>query len=85
MGKICQRDLDGFVMPVEWALCIVALICKRKNDIRYCSYYRAVKILEHGMKVVETVLEKKLHRIVTVSEVPFGIMPESGKLVLCLS
>ena len=31
-----------------------------------------VKLLEHGMKVVEWVLEKRLHRIVTVDEMQFG-------------
>ena len=32
--------------------------------------------IEHGMKVVETVLGKRLHRIVTVNEMQFGFMPE---------
>ena len=54
-------------MPVEWALSIV-LIFKGKGDIRNCSCYRAVKLLEHSMKVVERVLEKQLRRIVSVDE-----------------
>ena len=36
------------------------------GDIRNCSCYRSVKLLEHGMKVVEMVLEKKLNRTVSV-------------------
>ena len=51
---------DGFWMPVEWALCIVVAIFKGKGDIRKCSCHRAVKLLEHAMKVVERVLEKRL-------------------------
>ena len=43
-------------MPVELALSIVAPILKGKGDIRNCSCYRAVKLLKHGMKVVERVL-----------------------------
>ena len=31
-----------------------------KCDIRNCSCYRSVKLLEHGMKVVERVLKKAL-------------------------
>ena len=55
-------------------------IFNRKCDIRYCSYYRAVKLLEHGMKVVERVLGKTFHRIVTVDEMQFGFMPDIGRI-----
>ena len=43
-------------MPVELALSVVISIFK--GDIRNCTCYRAVKLLEHGMKAVEMVLEK---------------------------
>ena len=58
MAEICQKVLDGFYMPAKWALSIVVPIFKRKGDIRNCCYYGALKLLEHGMKVVEGVLEK---------------------------
>ena len=38
----------------------------------------AMKLLEHGMKVVERVLEKRLHRMVSVDEMQFGFIPERG-------
>ena len=63
-------------MPVEWALCIVVPIFKGKGEIRNCSCYRAVKHLEHETKSVERVLEKRIHRIVSVGEMQFGFMPE---------
>ena len=47
-------------MPAEWALSIVVPIFKGKGDIRNCNYYGAVKVLEHGMKVVKRVLKKVL-------------------------
>ena len=49
MDEICQRTLDGFGMPVEWALTIVVPIFKGKGDIRNCGCYVAVKLLEHGL------------------------------------
>ena len=64
-------------MPVEWALGIMVPIFNGKGDIRNCSYY-TVKLLEHGMKVVERVLEKRLHIIVSVDVMQFGFMPEIG-------
>ena len=45
-------------MPVEWAVSVVVSLFKGKGEIWNCSFYRAVKLLEYGMKVVETVLEK---------------------------
>ena len=49
-----------------------------KGDIRNWCCYRAVKLLEHGMKVVEHVFEKMLHRI--VSGMQFGLMPWRGTI-----
>ena len=37
---------------------------------------RAVKLFEHGMKVVERVLEKTLCSIVSVDEMKFDFMSE---------
>ena len=37
-----------------------------------------MKLREHGMKVVEMVLEKRLCGIVCVDEMQFGFMPERG-------
>ena len=48
------------------------------GDIMNCSCYRAVKLLQHGMKVVEMVIEERLCRIVTVDEMRLGFM-----LLLC--
>ena len=53
-------------------------IFKGKVDIRNCSCHRAVKLLEHVLRVLERVLEKRLRRIVTVDEMLFGFMPERG-------
>ena len=39
-----------------------------------------MKLLEHGMKLVGNVLEKRLCRIVTVDEMQFGFMPDSGTI-----
>ena len=59
MAEIYQKVVDGFGMPAEWALSTVVPIIKGKCDIQNSSCNRAVNLLEHGMKVVERVLEKK--------------------------
>ena len=39
-----------------------------------------MKQLEHGVKVVERVFEKRLHIIVSVGNIQFGFMPERGTI-----
>ena len=59
IAEICQKVLGGFGMPAEFALSMVVPIFKGKGDIRNCSCYRAVKLLEHSIKEVERVFEDK--------------------------
>ena len=80
MAEIYQKVLDGLGIPAEWALGIVVPVFKGKGDISNCSCYRAVKLLERGMKVVERVLEKRLSGIVSVDEMQFGFMSEKGTI-----
>ena len=80
MAEICQKFINEFGMPAELALSIVVPIFKWKGDIRNCSCYGGVKLLEHRMKVVERVLEKGLHKIVTVDEMQFGFISERGTI-----
>ena len=58
----------------------MVLIFKGKGDIGKFSCYRAVKLLEYVMKVVDRVVDKWLCRIVTVDEMKFGSMPERGTI-----
>ena len=45
-----------------------------------CGAYRVVKLLEHAMKIVEKVLEKKMRLMVKVDEMQFGFMPGKGTI-----
>ena len=42
--------------------------------------YRGVKLLEHAMKIVEKVLERRLRCMVKVDEMQFGFMPGKGTI-----
>ena len=60
MVETCQKVLDGLGMQVELAQRIVIHIFKGNGDIGNCCCFGAVKLLEHGMKVVDMVLKKAL-------------------------
>ena len=60
-------------------------IFKGKGDIRNCICYTDVKLLEHGMKVVERVLEKRHCRMVSVDEFVLALCLREEQLMLYLS
>ena len=55
-------------------------IFKGKGDAMNCGAYRGVKLLEHAIKIVEKVLERKMRLMVKVDEMQFGFMPGKGTM-----
>ena len=55
-------------------------IFKGKRDAMSRGAYREVKLLEHAMKIVEKVLERRMRRMVKVDEMQFGFMASKGKI-----
>ena len=78
MMELCQRVLDGKGIPTEWKTSILVPIFKGKGDVMNCSSYRGIKLLEHAMKIVERVLEKRIRRIIDLDEMQFGFMQGRG-------
>ena len=75
MMELCQRVLDGRGMPGEWKTSVIVPIFKGKGDVISCGSYRGVKLLEHAMKIVERVLERRIRRLINLNEMQFGFMP----------
>ena len=63
--QIANETLDGKDMPHDWRTSTVVLIYK-KSSVMDSARYRGVKPLEHGMKVLERSLEKRLRRLLKV-------------------
>ena len=80
MAEICLRVLDGFGMPYESTLNIPVPFFLRIGAIWKSCCYGSVKLLEHGIKVVERVFEKRLCRIVSVDKMQFSFVPGRGTI-----
>ena len=50
-------------------------IFKNKGDILDCKQYRVIKLLEHGLKVLERVLDERVRKMIEVDPRQFGFMP----------
>ena len=72
--------LAGENMPDEWRYSVLVPLYKGKGDTRDCGAYRGVKLLEHGMKIVERVLERRIRETVDVNEIQCGFMPGKGTI-----
>ena len=77
--EIANEILNGSAMSKDWRS-IAVPIYKKKGIVMVCSNYRGAKLLEHVMKVVERLLEKRLRDIVKIDRMQFGFMP--GKRTL---
>ena len=73
--KLCQRVLDGRVMPDEWKTNEIAPIFKEKGELMSCGSYRGVKLLEHAMRIVERVLERRIQTLIKLNKMQFRFMP----------
>ena len=72
--QLCQRVLDGKGIPDKWKTSVVEPIFKGKGDVMNCGSYRGVKLLEHGMKIIERVLERRIRALVDFDKAQFGFM-----------
>ena len=77
MMKLCQRVLDKKEMLEDRKTSVIVPIYKEKEDVTNCGAYTGVKLLEHGMKIVEKILEKGIKALVEVDNMQFGFMPGS--------
>jgi len=56
----------------DWKGSTTIPIYKGKGDAMECGKYRGVRLLEHGMKVYEYVLEKRRRDMVVIGDYQFG-------------
>ena len=78
LKMICNGILHGDDMPQDWMDSILVPLYKGKGDARECGSYRGVKLLEHGMKVLERILDKRLRQRISIDEMQCGFMPGRG-------
>ena len=80
MTELCNQVVREGTIPREWELSTLIPIFKDKGDPMECGSYRAVKLLEYGMKVLERGLEKSSlkRQKVKIDGMQFGFVPGKG-------
>ena len=72
LANVFRNIQDRGEIPLEWADSYTIPIYKGKGDALSCSKYQGVRLLEHGMKLWETIMEERLREIVKIDECQFG-------------
>ena len=54
---------------------MIVPIFKKKGDILKCGNYRGIKLLEHGLKILKGILDKRIRKVVKIDPKQFGFMP----------
>ena len=67
-------------MPSNWKDSTTIVLYKGKGDALDCARYRGLRLLEHGFKTYEKVLERKLRMITRVGENQFGFTAEKSTI-----
>lgn len=75
LTEVMKNFFESERMPEEWGGSHTVPIFKGKGDALECGQYRGIRLLEHGMKLAEKILESRLRNIVQVDDRQFGFMP----------
>ena len=78
LAKVANNMLKGNKMPESWRKGDLIPIFKGKGDVRSCGNYRSIKLLKHGMKVIERIFERRLRKNVKLDDMQMGVMPGRG-------
>lgn len=78
LTDLCNVIVSEGHIPEDWKSSLLIPVYKGKGDPMDCGSYRAIKLLEHSMKVVERVLEQRIRKMVKVNEMQCGFMPRKG-------
>ena len=80
MTDLINNTVKEGCIPDDWTKSILVPVYKGKGDPLKCGSYRAIKLLEQPMKVIERMLEKSIICQVSIDNMQFGFMPVKGTI-----
>ena len=78
LRDLCNQILIEEKIPDDWRRSTMTTLYKGKGDPLSCGAYRGIKLLEHGLKVFDRILDCRIRNIVNIDKSQFGFMPGRG-------
>ena len=78
LTDLCNKIVTEGKIPEDWKNSLLVPIFKGKGDPLQCGSYRAIKLLDQAMKVMERVIDARIRYMAKVDDMQFGFMPGKG-------
>ena len=65
---ICNAVVKDGVVPEDWKRSLMVSVYKGKGDALECGSYRGIKLMDHVLKVLERLVEKRLRDRVSLDD-----------------
>ena len=78
--NLCNSIVTEGKIPDDWTKSTMATLYKGKGDPMKCGSYRGIKLLEHGLKIFDGIIDVRIRKIVKIDESQFGFIPGRGTM-----
>ena len=75
---LCNKIVQEGKISSDCKKCWIVKVYKGKGDALECGSYRGIKLLDHVMKVLERVIEKRVRIKVLISDMQFDFKAWKG-------
>ena len=75
---LCNGIVKEGSIPEDWKSSVLLPMYKGKGAPMECGSYRGIKLLEHGMKVVERIFEHRIQQQIDINDMQFGFLKRKG-------
>ena len=75
---VCNAVVRDGRIPEDWTKSWMVNVYKGKGDALECGSYRGIKLLEHVMKILERVIDRRVRDMVKIDDMQFGFMAGKG-------
>ena len=75
---LCNKIVQEGKIPSDWRKSWIVKVYKGKGDALECGSYRGIKLLDHVMKVLERVIEKRVRSKVSINDTPVWFQARKG-------
>lgn len=72
---LCNSIVQEGKVPNDWKKSWMVNVYKGKGDALDCGSYRGIKLLDHVMKILERVIERRIRSKVVINDMQFGFRP----------
>ena len=73
MTELCNAVVRDGKIPEHWSMSWLVYVNKKdQGDSLECGSYRGIKLVEHAMKILERVIERRVRNVVKIDSTSYN-------------